>query len=282
MTTYPCCPHCVDDQPHVPLDSHTLPCTTCEAEDRIKARSYALTQACVPEGCQCTCHRYPGVSHIRACCEQPTYYHRPSDTHAPIEPGSPVIDERPPFEQRSSRIHRLGVKGRPEIEITVDGPTYDYLLSIDQEPLTISKERLMQVHEDLANDDWCRAKVLEVHDANPFTSSTAPSRQRIAQEVGHPRINHSVDRHGVRHPRPDEVASLEALGERHGFRVEHPQEQMSREGHEVDRAYREEHQRQPREHAVLCSRCRKVTTWNVDAICDPCLDRLPEAPEWTL
>jgi hypothetical protein len=29
VTTYRCCPHCADDQPHVEEDSHTLPCDLC-------------------------------------------------------------------------------------------------------------------------------------------------------------------------------------------------------------------------------------------------------------
>lgn len=30
MTLYPCCPHCVDDQPHIEADTHDLPCTLCD------------------------------------------------------------------------------------------------------------------------------------------------------------------------------------------------------------------------------------------------------------
>lgn len=288
MTTYPCCPHCVDDQPHVPLDSHTLPCTTCEAESRTKA----LAQACVPEGCQCMCHRYPGVSHIRACCEQPTYYHPPTDTHAPIEVGAPAI------EQRSSRLHRLGVKDRPDIEIAVTQETYDYLLTMAGDQVVYSSPLALSDHEVFWDRQvlpvieqslflaWCQRKVQEVRDAAPATIRGVEQYVVIEDEM----------QDWMRIRQPDDRSWL----------PEDPQEQMSREGHEVDRAYREERltnpmvaypdggraqrekadrfveRHQPREHAVLCTRCRKVTTWNVDAICDPCLDRLPEAPEWTL
>jgi hypothetical protein len=31
MSTYPCCSHCADDQPHVEKDSHTLPCDLCRS-----------------------------------------------------------------------------------------------------------------------------------------------------------------------------------------------------------------------------------------------------------
>lgn len=26
MTTHPCCEHCAEDQPHIPADTHDLPC----------------------------------------------------------------------------------------------------------------------------------------------------------------------------------------------------------------------------------------------------------------
>jgi hypothetical protein len=125
--------------------------------------------------------------------------------------------------------------------------------------------------EELAYRDWSHRKIEEVKEADPMAYFSRPTTW--TSPAAHDR-------------RAREVASLEALGEKHGFRVEHPQEQMSREGHEHDRAYRIERVRavdsQGREHAVLCSRCLILTTWNVDAICDRCLDKMPEAPEWTL
>jgi len=39
---------------------------------------------------------------------------------------------------------------------------------------------------------------------------------------------------------------------------------------------------QPREHAVTCVRCLKRQTWNVDSVCDACLEAMPPAPDWTL
>ena len=33
----------------------------------------AFTATCVPAGCSCDCHRWPGVSHLVACCSQPPF-----------------------------------------------------------------------------------------------------------------------------------------------------------------------------------------------------------------
>lgn len=30
-----------------------------------------FTEACVPSACQCAGHRFPGVRHIAACCNEP-------------------------------------------------------------------------------------------------------------------------------------------------------------------------------------------------------------------
>jgi hypothetical protein len=35
MKVYQCCPHCVEDQPHIQKDTHTLPCDVCEQESEV-------------------------------------------------------------------------------------------------------------------------------------------------------------------------------------------------------------------------------------------------------
>lgn len=43
---------------------------------------YRATATCVPAGCSCDCHRWPGVSHLVACCSQP-----------PFAPANPTTTE---------------------------------------------------------------------------------------------------------------------------------------------------------------------------------------------
>lgn len=31
----------------------------------------------MPSGCQCACHRFPGVAHLVACCAEPPYREAP-------------------------------------------------------------------------------------------------------------------------------------------------------------------------------------------------------------
>jgi hypothetical protein len=163
----------------------------------------------------------------------------------------PIIDEVPVFAE-TGRLYRLGVKDRPGLVIVIDGPTYDYLLSIDQEHCADDQPHVEKDSHTLPCDLCTRGIPMTRYHASGHPLDL-PDHEVFWETQVSPLIDLVVEHARFKDWRDAKLTEVAEAGEAYRTALrhrvgeptehEHPQTTMLREGLENDRARREERER---------------------------------------